>query len=200
MEDLIKFGYPNLDRNRRESLGKMQSSTYTKGLSDRKVWFSMWFLGALVTFGVAFFPMFHRLVEGRNLHLKKQAEIERQVAAYLQSKGKAPPPPAAPIKERNAKLWAASIILIIPAFILIYKLSKDIQVHEQREDQFLAAALPERVFMTQTIPLTSYVLITIVTLGAGAVYWLYKLVNLYNAHYKADRVVEKELARLMEEQ
>jgi hypothetical protein len=159
----------------------------------------MWFLGAVVTFGVAFFPMFHRLVEGRNIHVQKQMEIERKVVAYLQSKGKATPASSPPIKERNAKLWAASIILIIPAFILIYKLSKDLAQHEQREDAFLAAAFPERVFMTQTIPLTSYVLITIVTLGVGAVYWLYKLVNLYNAHYKADVVVEKELARLMEE-
>jgi len=199
MEDLIKFGYPNHVRNRRESLAKMQSTTNMKGVSDRKVWFSMWFLGAVVTFGAAFFPMFHRLVEGRNLHVQKQQEIERQVAAYLQSEGKPAPPPNPPIKQRNALLWAASIILIIPAFVLIYLLSKDLAEHEQQEDAFLAAALPEKVFMTQTIPLTSYVLITIVTLGVGAVYWLYKLVNLYNAHYKADRVVEKEIARLLEE-
>jgi hypothetical protein len=160
----------------------------------------MWFLGAIVTFGVAFFPMFHRLVEGRNIHLQKQQDMEAQVAAYLQSRGKTLPPPPPPIKKRNAKLWAASIILIIPAFVLVYLLSKDLAEHEQREDQFLAAALSERVFMTQTIPLTSYVLITIVTLGVGVVYWLYKLVNLYNSHYKADRVVKKELSRLMENQ
>jgi len=33
----------------------------------------------------------------------------------------------------------------------------------------------------------------------GLVYWLYKLVNLYNAHYKAHLQVEKEISRLMEE-
>ncbi len=176
----------------------MQSSM-NKSYVDHKVWFSMWFLGAIVTFGVAFFPMFHRLVEGRNQHLKKQAEIEQQVAQYLQSRGKTQPPPNPPFKKRNAKLWAASIILIIPAFVLVYLLSKDLAQHEQNEDLFLNAALPERVFMTQTIPLTSYVLITIVTLGVGVVYWLYKLVNLYNAHYKADLVVEKEIAKLMEQ-
>ena len=38
------------------------------------------------------------------------------------------------------------------------------------------------------------------TLGVGAVYWLYKVVNLYNAHYKADLQVEKEIGRLMEEE
>ena len=50
----------------------MQTQTATtKKYADRKVWFSMWFLGAIVTFGVAFFPMFHRLVAGRNGHLQK---------------------------------------------------------------------------------------------------------------------------------
>jgi hypothetical protein len=177
----------------------MQTTRDIKGIVDRKVWFSMWFLGAIVTFGLAFFPMFHRLVEGRNRHLQKEAQIEKQVAAYLQSKGKTVPANQPP-KTRNSKLWAASIILIIPAFIILYLLSKDLADHEQQEDAFLAAALPERVFMTQTIPLTSYVLITIVTLGVGSVYWLYKLVNLYNAHYKADLQVEKAIGKLMEEQ
>jgi amino acid transporter len=177
----------------------MQATMDSKGIVDRKVWFSMWFLGAIVTFGLAFFPMFHRLVEGRNKHLQKQAQIEQQISEYLKSKGKTVPSNQPP-KIRNSKLWAASIILIIPAFIIVYLLSKDLADHEQKEDVFLASALPERVFMTQTIPLTSYVLITIVTLGVGLVYWLYKIVNLYNAHYKADLQVEKEIGKLMEEQ
>jgi hypothetical protein len=79
-------------------------------------------------------------------------------------------------------------------------LSKDLATHEKQQDVFLAAALPQRIFMPQTIPQTTYVLITILTLGAGAVYWLYKVVNLYNAHYKADLQVEKEIGRLMEEE
>jgi hypothetical protein len=99
----------------------------------------------------------------------------------------------------NAKLWAASIILIIPAFFIMYKLTRDLATHEQEEDAFLESVLPQRVFMTQTIPQTTYLLITIVTLGVGGVYWLYKLVNLYNAHYKADLQVEKEITRLLEE-
>ena len=45
----------------------------------------MWFLGAIVTFGVAFFPMFYRLVEGRNRHFHSETEFEKQVAVYLKS-------------------------------------------------------------------------------------------------------------------
>ena len=52
----------------------------------------------------------------------------------------------------------------------------------------------------QTIPIKTYALITLVTLGVGVVYWLYKVVNLYNAHFKAHLQVEKELGRLMEEE
>lgn len=184
----------------REKLKKMQANSTTKPYGDRKVWFSMWFLGAVVTFGVAFFPMFYRLVDGRNRHLANEADFEKRVSAYLARKGKEVPAAPEPLSQRNAKFWAASIILIIPAFIIVYLLSRDLKIHEQKQDAFLAAALPERVFMPQTVPLTTYVLITVVTLGVGVVYWLYKTVNLYNAHYKAHLAVEKELNRLMEEQ
>jgi len=52
--------------------------------------------------------------------------------------------------------------------------------------------------MPQTIPIKKYVLISIVTLGVGGIYWFYKIVNNYNAHFKAQWKLEKEIARLME--
>ncbi len=168
--------------------------------ADKKVWFSMWFLGAIVTFGIAFFPMFYRLVEGRNRHFRREAELDRQITDYLNSKGKQPPAINKGLAERNATVWAASIVLVVPVFIILYLLSRDLAVHEVQQDAFLAAAFPERMFMPQTIPITKYALITIITLGVGAVYWLYKVTNLYNAHYKAHMHLEKEAARLMEEE
>ncbi len=178
----------------------METTKNIKVEADRKVWFSMWFLGAIVTFGVAFFPMFYRLVEGRNRHFCKEAELEGQVAAYLKNQGKEPPATSKHFSAMNAKAWAASIILIVPVFVIVYLLSKDLAVHERNQDAFLAAALPERMFMPQTIPIKTYAVITIVTLGVGVVYWLYKVVNLYNAHFKAHLQVEKEIGRLMEEE
>ena len=168
--------------------------------ADRKVWFSMWFLAAIATFGLAFFPMFYRLLEGRNRHFKHDAELEKQIADYLKSKGKQAPALSERFPERNAKAWAVSIILVIPVFVVTYLLSRDLLVHERNEDAFLAAASPERMFMPQTIPIKTYVLITILTLGVGEVYWLYKVVNLYNAHFKVQSQVEKEIGRLMEEE
>jgi ABC-type microcin C transport system permease subunit YejB len=99
----------------------------------------------------------------------------------------------------NAKIWTLSIILVIPIFIITYLLSKDLALHEAEQDNFLAQAFPERIFMTQTIPIKTYAIITIVTLGVGIIYWLYKVVNQYNAHYKAHLQVEKKILSLMEE-
>jgi hypothetical protein len=156
----------------------------------------MWFLSAIVTFGIAFFPMFYRLVEGRNRHFAHEAEFESRIAIHMK---KQPPEKRECFKMMNSKVWAASIILIIPIFIIAYLLSKDLATHEQNQEAFLASALPERVFMTQTIPIKTYALITIFTLGVGVIYWLYKVVNLYNAHFKAHLQIEKELVRLEEE-
>ncbi len=177
----------------------METASSPKAHVDRKVWFSMWFLGAIITFGIAFFPMFYRLVDGRNRHLVHQRMFEEKTRDYLRSRGREASQ-SRYFKPMNAKLWAASIILIIPAFLIMYKLTRDLALHEHDEDAFLASALPERVFMPQTIPQTTYALITIVTLGLGGVYWLYKLVNLYNAHYKADLQAQKVLAQLTEDE
>jgi len=176
----------------------MATSMLGRMETDRTIWFSMWFLGAIATFGVAFFPMFYRLIDSRNKHFRREATLEQQINQWLVKQGKEAQATACPV-DRNAKAWAASIILIIPAFVITYYLSRDLQAHEQHQDMFLAHAFPERMFMTQTIPIKKYALLTIVTLGVGGVYWLYRVINLYNAHFKAQWKVEKEIARLLEE-
>lgn len=166
---------------------------------DRRIWFSMWFLASIASFGLAFFPMFYRIVESRNKHFRREHELEKQIAEFLRKKGKEIQMPTESIREMNAKAWAASIVLVIPVFVLVYLLSKDLVKHETRQDTFLASAFPERMFMPQTVPIKKYALITIITLGFGIVYWLYKIVNMYNAHFKAHKELEKEIIRRMEE-
>ena len=167
--------------------------------TDRKMWFSMWFLASIATFGVAFLPMFYRLIDSRNKHFRRDAKLENQIAEFLRVQGKETPATTGSPRDMNAKALAASIILIIPAFIIVYYLSRDLRSHEERHDVFLANVFPERRFMPQTIPIKKYVLITIVTLGVGGIYWLYRIINLYNTHFKVHREIEKEVARLMEE-
>jgi hypothetical protein len=167
--------------------------------TDRTLWFSMWFLASIATFGAAFFPMFYRLIEGRNEHFRREVDLEKQIIAFLRKQGKEPPVTSEGFRDMNAKAWSASIILVIPVFAITYFLSKDLLTHERHQDKFLATAFPERMFMPQTIPIRKYAVITIVTLGVGAVYWLYKIVNMYNAHFKAHWELEKEIVKLMED-
>jgi hypothetical protein len=173
----------------------MQGRTET----DRTMWFSMWFLASIATFGLAFFPMFYRLIDSRNQHFRRESDLEKQIAAFLKKQGKELPTTSDSFNEMNAKAWTATIILVIPAFIITYLLSRDLSMHEKHQDMILTSVFPERMFMPQTIPIKKYVLITIVTLGVGIVYWLYKVVNMYNVHFKAQREIEKEIVKLMEE-
>jgi hypothetical protein len=101
-------------------------------------------------------------------------------------------------RDRNAKLWAASIILILPIFVITYFLSKDLNEHERRQQDFLTIFYPEWKYIPQKISIKTCALITVVTLGFGVVYWLYKLVNVYNNHFKEQHHIEHELLKLME--
>jgi hypothetical protein len=179
-------------------MAQMETTMQAKD-RERVTWFSMWFLASIATFGAAFFPMYHRMIDSRNKHFRREAALEKQIAQWLKEQGKESPVTTDAPRDMNAKACAASIILVIPAFVIDYYLSKDLLLHEKRQDAFLAAAFPERMFMPQTIPIKKYALITIVTLGIGGVYWLYKVNNLYNAHFKAQWKVEQEITRLMEE-
>jgi hypothetical protein len=201
MEELIKFGHSTIIINKLDELMfNMETHKLASLESDKKVWFSMWFLGAITTFGLALFPMIYRLIENRNKHFKREEAIKKQIINYLQHQNKTVPNiNKHPQHEMNTKIWVAVIVLVVPVFIITYLLSKDLAVHEAEQDNFLAQAFPERIFMTQTIPIKTYVIITIVTLGFGIIYWLYKIVNQYNAHYRAHLQIEKKISSLMEE-
>lgn len=182
-----------------ELTSRLETNMLGRTETERVTWFSMWFLASIATYGVAFFPMFYRLIDSRNRHFRREADVEKQISEHLRKQGKEPPATSGIPREMNAKAWAASIILVIPVFAIVYYMSKDLLTHEKRQETFLASAFPERMFMPQTIPIKKYALITIVTLGVGVIYWLYKIINLYNAHFKAQWKIEKEIARLMEE-
>ncbi|MDR0797510.1 MAG: hypothetical protein LBE70_02165, partial [Nitrososphaerota archaeon] len=164
-----------------ELMLNMETYKVKSAKNDKKIWFSMWFLGAIITFGLAVFPMFYRLIENRNNHFRNEEDREKHVRDYLQNQNKTVPKINKRPHEMNTKIWTISVILVIPVFIITYLLSKDLAMHETEQERFLAQAFPERIFMPQTIPIKTYVLITIMTLGFGVIYWLYKIVNHYNA-------------------
>ena len=201
MKRFINFGcLINLVFARQEFDAKTEKTMQVTTETERVTWFSMWFMASIATFGATFFPMFYRVIDSRNKHFRREADLEKKIAGFLKKHGKELPATFNSPGEMKAKAWAGSIILVIPAVVILYYLSKDLCIHEEHEEKFLAIAFPQKIFMTQTIPIKKYALITVVTLGVGGVYWLYKIINLYNAHFKAQWKVEKEIARLMEEE
>jgi hypothetical protein len=201
MEELIKFGCSTIISNNLDELVfNMESRKFASLESDRKIWFSMWFLGAIITFGVAFFPMIYRLIESRNRHFKKEEFLTEQITVYLQSQNQTVSRIKLQSRVMNPKIWVPACLLVFPIFIITYLLSKDLVAHEAEQEQLFAQVFPERIFMIQTIPIKTYVIITIVTLGFGVIYWLYKVVNQYNAHYRAHLQIEKKISSLMERQ
>ncbi len=171
----------------------METNMANEAKTDRIMWFSMWFLGSIASFGLAFFPLFYFSVDRRNRHFQRQQEFEKKVAVSFQKDLTQHSTPS-----RNAKMWAASIILILPIFAISYFLSKDLNEHEKHQTDFLTAFYPERKYVPQRIATKKYVLITAATLGVGVVYWLYILVNVYNNHFKEQHHIEHELLKLME--
>src|SRR4030042_3967340 len=197
MKEFINFGWGTLSGTK--LMHRMETIMQGRTEPDRKIWFSMWFLESIATFGLAFFPMFYRLIDSRNKHFRRESDLEKQIAAFLRKQGKELRTTSDSFNEMNAKAWTASIILVIPVFVITYLLSRDLFMHEKHQDMILTSVFPERMFMPQAIPIKKYVLITIVTLGGGIVTWLYKIINMYNAHFKAQQKIEQEIVKLMEE-
>ena len=88
MEELIKFGCSNLDSS---MMFRWKPLCRVKFTLTEKCGFPCGFWRLIASFGLAFFPMFYRLIEGRNRHFEHEAEVEKKVAAYLKSQGKEPP-------------------------------------------------------------------------------------------------------------
>lgn len=169
-----------------------------KTKTDRIMWFSMWFLAAVATFGLAFFPMFYLLVERRNQHFSRQRELERLLIAHFKIEDKLLDAEEVPAR-RNSLLWATSIALVFPAFIIAYLLSMDIALHDRRQRFiFQKLGVNESARPSSSINVKKYLLITILTLGLGIIYWLYKIFNSYNFHFKEQWIMEDRLIKLIE--
>ncbi len=190
---------------------EMEKNIESRRETDRFMWFSMWFLLSIITFGVAWILMVYFLVKRRNAHFSRQEMLENIVLSQLKR-----------LKEekqtnytfemsvtqnhnsqRNAYMWALSTILIIPIFYVVFILNHDLQRHEERERAFVveAAALSKELgfelslneLATRKFSLDSYVIISIMTFGIAAVYWLYRVFNDYNRHFKRQWKLEDEL-------
>jgi hypothetical protein len=177
------------------------------------MWFSMWFLLTIVTFGIVGPFMINRLVKRRNGHFERMAELQELVMnqiGNIQKKGildvngtPTLPKHQATVRLRNATALSLSSILLLPTIYVLYLLTKDLQAHEQSERKFFSeitlvlpnfyTRLPADDSKINRRPWTKYFLLMVATLGFASVYWLYRIFNDYNSHFKMEWKTEDNL-------
>ena len=115
---------------------------------------------------------------------------------------------------KSAALWAILVVvcfatlpftflpLIIGTLYIYYFLMKDFYRHERREDMFvedlnrtLATAgvsinLPRRTVVIPDRSFILYLLLSIVTIGIFAIYWIYVLLTDPNSHFRQQALIE----------
>ncbi len=174
------------------------------------MWFSMWAVLSVASFGIAWFPMIYYIIKRRNAHFSRQKKLEELILSKLKktqsqemlasdySKTKNQ------LKSRNAMAWTLSTLLIVPAFYVFYFLKSDLQKHEEHEHDFLVetialakdSGVPLEIkgfTTTPSFPLDMYLVLSVVTFGLAAAYWLYRIFNDYNNHFKMQWIIEDKL-------
>jgi len=176
----------------------------------------MWAILSVASFGMAWFPMIYYAVKRRNDHFSRQQKLEQLILSKLK-KTQIPEKGASESSEtmnllspRNAAAWTILTILVVPVFFLFYYLESDLHKHDAHQQQFLeevsalakdtGVALNLQSHMTASgFPRNKYIALNVGTLGVAAAYWLYRLFNDYNSHFKMHKIIEAELLRFLKE-
>lgn len=195
---------------------EIEKNIESRKKTDRVMWFSMWILLSVASFGVAWFLMIYFLIKRRNDHLLRQEKLETLILSRLrqlskekqQHQNKNTTSNFAKVENlktfRNAQAWALSTLLIFPAFYVFYFLEADLQKHEEHEHVFLTETISlaqdlgfsmnlNGFTATKKFALDRYMVLTLVTCGIAAVYWLHRVFNDYNKHFKRQWKLEDEL-------
>jgi len=194
----------------KQTLLEIEQNIESRKETDRLLWFSMWAVLSVASFGIAWFPMIYYLIKRRNTHFSRQEKLETLLLSKLK-KTESPEKPLLESSEtkiqassRNACAWTLSTLLIIPAYYVFYFLKSDLRKHEEHEHDFLVEVMalakdsgaPLNIHgfsATPSFPLKKYLVLNVVTFGLAATYWLYRLFNDYNTHFKMQWKNEDEL-------
>ena len=197
---------------------ELEKNIESRKEKDRVMWFSMWFLLSVTSFGIAWFLMIYLLIKRRNDHFLRQEKLETLVLAKLKKLSKENPQhtntESNSAKTENPKLfrtpraWALSTLLIFPAFYVFYFLESNLKKHEEHEYAFLTEVIPlaknlglsinlDSFAMTKKFELKRYLALTVITCGLAAGYWLYRIFNDYNRHFKRQWKLEDDLLKFL---
>jgi hypothetical protein len=194
----------------KQTILKIEQNIESRKDTDKIMWFSMWMVLSVASFGIAWFPMIYYLIKRRNTHFSRQEKLEALILSKLRRAFNSKPAQLDSSKKKNetsfkkAKAWALSTLLIFPTFYIFYFLKSDLCKHEEHEHDFLFEVIelakdsdmPLNIHNFSTAPsfqLDRYVVLNVVTLGLASVYWLYRIFNDYNNHFKMQWKNEDEL-------
>jgi hypothetical protein len=200
----------------KQTLPEIEQNIASRKETDKIMWFSMWAILSVASFGIAWFPMIYYSVKRRNTHFLRQEKMEALILSKLR-KTQTPEKTASDSSEtknrlpsRNAGEWTIATLLIVPGFYLFYSLKRDLHKHEEHEHEFLAEVIAlakdtgvtlniQSYGTTPSFPRSKYICLSVVTLGLAAAYWLYQIFNDYNNHFKMQWIIEDELLRFLKE-
>ncbi len=197
---------------------KIEANIASRNISDKIMWFSMWFLLTVVTFGAVGPVMMYYLVKRRNDHFKRITELQDLMLCK---------PPQFPsgksaslntvtsdvlmyksaVKSRNALAWAILSLLIFPSLYVLYFLTKDLHEHKESEHSLFAGitlmfqnfnAGPKMgTYGISKDSYGTYRKLTILTFCFVSPYWFYRIFNDYNYHFKMQWEIEDQLLRYL---
>ncbi len=169
----------------------------------------------VITCGIYGFYVFYKLMERRDLHFARMANMVNTSVALLKEKAAREGKTALigqelaqlemlqgeiyeQSRERGAVLWLVlAIVTGICALIGYYLIMDDFARHDVLEAQYftlMSGAMAKLGMSSQatqaapTIPernLVTFIILTVVTCGIYGFYWLYVLVNDGNLHFEA---------------
>jgi hypothetical protein len=197
----------------KQTLSEIEQNIESRKETDRIMWFSMWAVLSVASFGIAWFPMIYYSIKRRNDHFARQQKLEALILSKLKKPSPEKPEELDSSQEtrpRNAAAWTLSTLLVFPAFYVFYVLKNDLRKHEEHEHDFIVevmelakdSGVPLKVHPFVTSPafsLKTYLALSIVTCGLAAAYWLYRIFNDYNSHFKMQWQNEDELLRFLKE-
>lgn len=196
-----------------QTLSEIKRKIAARKETDKIMWFSMWAVLSVASFGIAWFPMIYSLIKRRNDHFLRQKNLEDLILKKIEMLN-----PEKnldfliknSVRSRNERILTVSTIFIIPSFYIFYFLKKDLINHEHHESIFIteinnfAKNLGKPVNIQSYATASSfspikYILISILTLGLASIYWLYSIFNDYNNHFKMQWIIEDQLFKFLKE-
>jgi preprotein translocase subunit YajC len=200
----------------KQNLQEIEKNMKMRKETDRIMWFSMWIILSVASFGIAWFPMIYYLIKRRNAHFQRQEKLQKMVLNKMRNKTSSGKSVSVSKKienlepSRNPFGWTFLSLLVVPAFYVFYFLNNDLMKHEEQEHDFLVevitlakdSGVPLKIQsfkVTKSFASGKYLVLSILTLGLAAAYWLYRIFNDYNSHFKMQWKMEDDLLGFLKE-